>query len=363
MSDSLFEPFSLGKIELQNRVAMAPMTRSRADNPERAATPLIGTYYEQRASAGLLISEGTQVSTEAVGYINTPGIHSEAQIQGWRHVTARVHAKNGKIFAQLWHVGRISHTEHLGGKEPLAPSAINANAKSFISEGFVDTSTPRAMTTEDIKRTQQDFAQAALNAFEAGFDGVEIHAANGYLFHQFFTRCSNQRTDEYGGSRENRMRFLFETLDVMKEQGVDLTRVGVRLNPSAHNFNGTSVDEDTIPTFEAIVTRLNDYPLAYLHLCEPFNDVSEVPHAETQIARRFRPLYKGVLMINCGFDAEKAQQFIDEGLADMVAFGKPFISNPDLVERMKHNKPLAKWDTSTFYTTGPKGFIDYPKAP
>ncbi len=363
MSDSLFEPFSLGKIELQNRVAMAPMTRSRADNPERAATPLIGTYYEQRASAGLLISEGTQVSTEAVGYINTPGIHSEAQIQGWRHVTARVHAKNGKIFAQLWHVGRISHTEHLGGKEPLAPSAINANAKSFISEGFVDTSTPRAMTTEDIRRTQQDFAQAALNAFEAGFDGVEIHAANGYLFHQFFTLCSNQRTDEYGGSRENRMRFLFETLDVMKEQGVDLARVGVRLNPSAHNFNGTSVDEDTIPTFEAIVTRLNDYPLAYLHLCEPFNDVSEVPHAETQIARRFRPLYKGVLMINCGFDAEKAQQFIDEGLADMVAFGKPFISNPDLVERMKHNKPLAKWDTSTFYTTGPKGFIDYPKAP
>lgn len=363
MSESpLFSPYSCGPIDLKNRVVMAPMTRSRCDNPEYAATPMVGTYYEQRASAGLIISEGTQVSPRGAGYINTPGIHSEDQVKGWHHVTRRLHARGGKIFAQLWHVGRISHVDHLDGMAPLAPSAINAGGKSFTKNGLVDTSTPEAMTTAQIKATQQDFVRATKNALEAGFDGVELHAANGYLFHQFFTLCSNTRTDEYGGSRENRMRFLTETLDALDAAGVDLQRVGVRLNPSAHNYNGIKVDADTLPMFDAIVQRLNDYDLCYLHLCEPFNDVSEVPHAEPHIARRFRPQYKGVLMINSGFNAERAHAVLNEGFADLVAFGKPFISNPDLVERMRDGIELSPWDTKTFYTTGPRGYIDYFKA-
>lgn len=359
----LFEPFSLGSLQLSNRIVMAPMTRSRADNPERVATPMMGTYYEQRASAGLIISEGTQVSPRAVGYLNTPGMHSDEQVEGWKHVTARVHARQGKIFAQLWHVGRISHEDLLGGQTPLAPSAIKAESKSYTKQGFKPTSTPLAMSMSQIEETQADFVRAAKNALRAGFDGVELHAANGYLFHQFFSRCSNTREDDYGGSRENRARFLFETLDAMREAGVPLERVGVRLNPSGHGFLGMEVDEETMPTFEHIVTRLNDYPIAFLHLCEPFNDVSDVPHAETQVARRFRPLYDGVLMTNSGFDREKAQRFLDEGWADLVAFGKPFISNPDLVARLEQGAELATWDSDTFYTPGPRGYIDYPKMP
>ena len=359
----LFEPFALGPVTLSSRIVMAPMTRSRADNPGRVASPMTGTYYEQRASAGLIISEGTQVSKRAVGYLNTPGIHSAEQVTGWKQVTARVHAQQGKIFAQLWHVGRISHVSLLGGLAPLAPSAINAEGRSYTEQGFVPTSTPEAMTLEQIEETQEDFVRGAQNALEAGFDGVEIHAANGYLFHQFFSRCSNVREDRYGGSRENRARFLFETLDRMQRAGVPLERVGVRLNPSAHGFNGMTIDEETMPTFEHIITRLNDYPIAFLHLCEPFNDVSKVPFAETQVARRFRPMYRGVLMTNSGFDRGKAERFIDEGLAELVAFGKPFISNPDLVARLEQGAELAPWDTKTFYTTGPRGYIDYPKMP
>ena len=298
MSASLFSPYICGPIHMKNRVVMAPMTRSRCDNEEHTVTPMVGTYYKQRASAGLMISEGTQVSPRAVGYINTPGIYSKMQVESWRHVTESVHAHDGKIFAQLWHVGRVSHSDHLNGLPPLAPSAINSEGKSFTKNGFVKTSTPEAMTVAQIKATQQDFVQAAKNALEAGFDGVELHAANGYLFHQFFTLCSNTRTDEYGGSHDNRMRFLTEMLDEFDAAGIDLQRVGVRLNPSAHHYHGIEVGTDTIPMFEAIVKRLNTYNLCYLHLCEPFTDVSNVPHAEPHIARRFRPLYDGVLMLS-----------------------------------------------------------------
>ena len=358
-SHPLFEPYELGPLCLKNRVVMAPMTRSRADNPDRAATPLVGTYYEQRASAGLIISEGTQVSPRAIGYLNTPGVHSEAQIKGWRHVTKRVHASKGLIFAQLWHVGRISHTDHLDGQAPLAPSAINAEVKNYTPRGLKDTSTPEAMSLEQIAETQREFVHAAQSALSAGFDGVEIHAANGYLFHQFFSRCSNRREDAYGGSRSNRIRFLIELLEQLDQAGVPLERVGVRLNPSAHRYQGILIDEETMPTFEALATRLNDFGLSYLHLCEPFSDVSDVPHAEVKIARRFRPIYQGTLMINAGFDAEKARGVIDRGEADLVAFGKPFISNPDLVRRMRDQIPLTPWDTKTFYTSGPRGYIDY----
>lgn len=355
----LLTSYQLGPITLKNRVVMAPMTRSRADNPDNAATELTAQYYAQRASAGLIISEGTQVSQQGVGYINTPGIYSAAQVEGWQLVTEAVHAKEGKIFAQLWHVGRISHPDFHNGELPVAPSAINPNDKSFTPQGFKDTVTPRALETSEVQAIVQDFKKAAANAVQAGFDGVELHASNGYLFQQFFNKVSNQRTDQYGGSIENRARILFETLDALKEV-IDLNLVGVRLNPSLHGMSGITVDAETIPTFEYIVERLNSYNLAYLHLSEPFTPVANVPYAVTEIAKHFRPLYKGTLIINKGFNQETGNQIIADGLADLVAFGVPFISNPDLPERFAQNAELATGDKNTFYAGGVNGYVDYP---
>ncbi|WP_044397862.1 alkene reductase [Lacinutrix sp. Hel_I_90] len=349
-------------ISLNNRVVMAPMTRSRADNAGHIPTDdLHGLYYEQRASAGLIITEGSQVSTQAVGYINTPGIYSDQQVEGWKKVTKRVHDKGGKIFIQLWHVGRMSHPDFHNGTLPLSASAINPNAKSYTPEGFKDTVTPKEMTVEEIKTTVKDFQKAAANAVEAGFDGVEIHSSNGYLFHQFFNGSSNKRTDDYGGSIENKTRFFFEVLDAMKEV-IPQEKIGARFNPSLDGLFGMTMDEDTIPTFEYLIKKLNDYNLAYVHLSEPFSDVSEIPYAVREIAKHFRPLYNGTLMINTAFDQEKGNKVIQEGHADLVAYGKPYISNPDLVERFENNLGLAEWDDDTFYTTGAKGYTDYPKA-
>jgi N-ethylmaleimide reductase len=360
MKNTLLKPIKIGRMNLPNRVFMSPMTRSRADNPEHQATPLIAEYYGQRASAGLIITEGSQVSPQAVGYIHTPGIYSPEQVEGWKGVTNAVHKKNGHIFCQLWHVGRISHTDFHGGNPPVAPSAIDAHDKVFTPDGFKKTSTPRALTVEEIHNTTRDFRDAAMHAVDAGFDGVEIHSANGYLFHQFFVNCANTRRDDYGGSRENKTRFFFETLDTIgKSIGFD--RVGVRLNPSAHGFFGITIDQDTIPAFEYIAERLNDYKnLAYVHFTEPLAPVDNVPFAMKDIAKHFRPRYRGSLIINCGFRAESAKRVIEEGLADTVAFGKPFISNPDLVERIVAGAKWNRWDEATFYTSGPKGYTDYP---
>ncbi|WKK85366.1 alkene reductase [Marivirga arenosa] len=360
-NQALLKPFKLGDLELKNRVVMAPMTRSRADNEQKAANAeLQGLYYKQRASAGLIITEGSQISEKAVGYINTPGIHTKAQTEGWKEVTKMVHDEGGKIFLQLWHVGRMSHPDFHNGDLPHAPSAINPNSKSYTPEGFKETETPKEMTLEDIKQTIQDFKNAAANAWEAGFDGVEIHSSNGYLLHQFFSSTSNKRTDEYGGSKENRSKILFEIIDAIKEVMPE-NRIGLRLNPSLHGIFGMELNEETIPTFDYIIEKLNDYDLAYLHLSEPFNDVSEVEHAVTDIAKRYRPIYKGNLMINAHFDRESGNKVIEEGDADMVAFGKPYISNPDLVERFAAKAELAEYDTDTFYTPGHKGYTDYPK--
>ncbi len=357
----LLNPIQLGPIKLPNSIVMAPMTRSRAANEGNYPTAeLQGTYYAQRASAGLIISEGSQVSKKAVGYINTPGIHSNAQVEGWEQVTGKVHDKGGRIFLQLWHVGRISHPDFHGGDLPLAPSAINPNEKSYTPNGFKETVEPREMTIKDINETIADFARAADNAMKAGFDGVEVHASNGYLFHQFFNRTSNKRTDAYGGSIEKRAKFLFDVLKTIGQK-VPLNRVGVRLNPSLHGSFGMTMDEETIPTFDYIVQKLNDYDLAYLHLSEPFTDVSDIPYAVTEIAKHYRPLYKGKLIINNGFDQESGNKILEDGLADLVAFGKPYISNPDLVERFEQNVPLTKWDENTFYTPGEKGYLDYEK--
>ena len=357
---SILKPYILGNIELPNRVVMAPMTRSRANNSENAPTEdLHVPYYTQRATAGLIITEGTQVSKRAVGYINTPGIYSEPQVKGWKKVTQSVHKAGGRIFAQLWHVGRISHPDFHNGELPWAPSAINPETEVFTPEGSKKTVTPKAMTQEDIKTTKNEFVQAAKNAVAAGFDGIEIHSSNGYLFHQFFNGTSNIREDEYGGSIENRARFFFEVLDAVKEVIPEI-KIGVRFNPSLHNIFGMTMDEETIPTFDYIIEKLDkEYDLAYIHLSEPFNDVSEVEFAEQHIAKRYRPKYDGTLMINSGFDQEKANAVLEEGNADLVAFGKLFISNPDLVGRFRENVEISEWDKNTFYTTGKKGYTDY----
>lgn len=357
---ALLQPYNNYNLNLKNRIVMAPMTRSRATNEENTPTEdLHVPYYVQRATAGLIITEGSQVSKQAVGYINTPGIHSQEQVAGWKKVTKAVHDVGGKIFIQLWHVGRMSHPDFHNGELPVAPSAINPNSKSFTPEGFKDTVTPREMTLEDIKITINDFKQAAKNAVEAGFDGVEIHSSNGYLFHQFFNGTSNHRKDQYGGSIENRARFFFEVLDAMK-QVIPQENIGARFNPSLHNIFGMTMDKDTIPTFDYIIKRLSkEYNLAYLHLSEPFNDVSNVEFAEPHIAKRYRPMYDGTLMINAGFDKDSGNKVIENGDADLVSYATLYISNPDLVGRFRENVATAQPDKATFYTPGPEGYTTY----
>lgn len=355
----LLRPYTMGGLQLKNRVIMAPMTRSRADNDGNVPTEMHVEYYRQRASAGLIITEGTQVSTKAVGYINTPGIYSKEQVAGWKAVTDAVHQEGGKIFAQIWHVGRISHPDFHEGELPHAPDDINPETKAYTPEGFKETVTPKAMTTEEIKDTVNDFKMAAQNAVDAGFDGVEIHSSNGYLFHQFFNKTSNKRRDEYGGSIENRMRFFFEVLNEVSKV-LPQNRIGVRFNPSLHNVFGMEADEETIPLFDELIGKLNEYDLAYVHLSEPFTDVSDVSFLKSEIAKHYRPIYNGTLMINNGFDQEKGNQVIEDGLADLVSFGKLFISNPHLPERFADNAPLAPWDEASFYTPGTKGYTDYP---
>jgi N-ethylmaleimide reductase len=356
---ALLNDVKLGDLLLKNRVVMAPLTRSRADNPENVPTDLMAEYYAQRSSAGLIITEGSQISKRAVGYINTPGIYSRAQVEGWKKITRAVHDRGGKIFLQLWHVGRMSHPDFHNGELPLSASALNPNSQSYTPNGFKDTVAAKAMTVEEIRETIADYGRSAANAMEAGMDGVEIHASNGYLLHQFFSRTSNIRTDDYGGSIENRARILFEVIEEVKKH-VPVSRIGVRLNPSLHGIFGMTLDEETIPTFDYIVKKLNEFELAYLHLSEPFTDVTGVPGAEPHIAQRYRPVYKGTLIINSGFDRETGNRVIEDGLADLVAFGKLFISNPDLVERFSHHAPLNAWDDKTFYTPGPAGYTDYP---
>lgn len=359
MENILFDAYKSNNLNLKNRIVMAPMTRSRSDNPENKATELIAKYYQQRASAGLIITEGTFISPEAVGVINVPAIYSSAQIEGWKLSTEAVHQEGGKIFAQLWHTGAYSHPDLHNSKKPLAPSNVNPQQQIFTATGFQTSEEPQPMTTADIKQTVNDFKQAALNAFEAGFDGVELHGANGYLLQQFFSKNSNLRTDEYGGTVENRGRILFEIIDAIKEVA-DLKKVGLRLNPSLNGIMGILVDDETIELYNYIVNRLNGYDLAYLHLIEPFTDVSGNSNAIQEVAKHFRKIYNGTIIINRGFNRESATKVLQDGDADLVSFGTPFISNPDLVERFKTDAPLNQADQATFYTPGEKGYTDYP---
>ena len=360
MTQPLLQPYKMGTLDLPNRIVMAPMTRNRADNPGLTPMDLHAQYYAQRASAGLIITEGTYVSPRAIGFILVPGLYTDDQVAGWRRVTDAVHAAGGRIFCQLWHVGAMSHPDlqHQGAL-PLAPSAINPNDKAFTTSGHVATVTPREMTTGEIAETVQEFQLAARNAVRAGFDGVELHGANGYLFSQFFARSMNERTDQYGGSIENRSRFLFEVLDAVSQE-VPADRVGLRINPALHELGGVVFDDETYPLFENVVTRLNDYGLAYLHLMEPINPTDELRLPTPTVGAHFRPLYRGTIITATDYTRESGNQAIARGDADLVAYGRAFIGNPDLVERFASDAPLTVPERSTFYGGGAAGYTDYP---
>lgn len=355
-TSKLFEPYKLGPITLANRVVMAPLTRNRAVPEGLVPSPLAAEYYGQRASAGLLITEASQVSQQGQGYQDTPGIYSQAQVEGWRKVTGEVHKRGGKIFIQLWHVGRISHVDlQPNHGAPVAPSAIRANTKTFVGGQFADVSEPRALELSEIPGIIEDFRKAAANAIAAGFDGVEIHGANGYLLDQFARDSSNKRTDEYGGSIQNRARLILEVAAaVAKEIGPE--RTGIRISPVTP-ANDVS-DSNPQALFDYIVDELNKLKLVYIHVIEGATggprDIAPFDYAS--LRKRFNGAYIG----NNAYDLALANKQLDAGAADLIAFGKPFISNPDLVERLKRNAPLNEPDKSTFYGGGAKGYTDYP---
>jgi N-ethylmaleimide reductase len=347
----LLTPLKTPELNFKNRVFMAPMTRSRV--PERAPTELMKEYYAQRASAGLIFSEATQISLEGVGYIATPGIHTEEQIQGWGTVTDAVHQNGGLIFCQLWHVGRASHPDFHGGKLPVAPSAIPFKGQAFTPQGMKDTVTPRALTLEEVKRTVEDFRKAAQAAKRAGFDGVEIHGASGYLPAQFLEDGSNQRTDIYGGSLENRARFLLEVTDAaISVWGAG--RVSVRLWPR-FTYNGMS-DSDPEKTYLYAVEQLEKRKLGVLH----FVEMPQQSEGVKPLAPAVRKTFSRVLVLNFGYDKETGEAAISEGRADAVSFGSLFLANPDLPKRFELNAGFNAPDRATFYGGTEKGYTDYP---
>lgn len=357
MSESdLFQPVKLGPYTLANRIVMAPLTRSRA-NKDDAPFALHAEYYGQRATAGLIISEATQISRQGKGYAYTPGIHSETQVAGWKQVTNAVHAKGGRIFLQMWHVGRISHPSlQENGALPVAPSAIRPEGKAFTEDGFVPFVTPRALELDEMPGIVEQYRTAAENAKRAGFDGVEIHAANGYLLDQFLRDGTNKRTDAYGGSIENRARLMLEVAEaVVGVWGGD--RVGIRLSPISPANDITDSDPD--PVFTYAVEQLNRFGLAYLHLVEGATGASREVSGAVDL-RKLRRIFNGLYIANNLIDRGTAIELRETGEADLVAFGRPFIANPDLVERLRIGAPLNEPDRDTFYGGGAEGYTDYP---
>src|ERR1700722_3027372 len=357
----LFAPIRMGDLELPNRIVMAPLTRMRAGSMDQVPTALQADYYAQRASAGLIVSEATAISPEGFGWADTPGLWSADQVRGWRLVTDAVHAAGGRIIAQLWHTGAIAHPDTRGGSQPLSASDVNVLYESVTPSGRKPTVAPRPMTTAEIRQTVADYARAARNAMEAGFDGLEILAAYLYLIPQFLNRTTNRRTDEYGGSFENRARILFETVEAVLEE-VDPSRVGVKIGPM-HDGGPMAANDETLPITEYAVRTLDGYGLSHLLLMGNTTDFSGTPLEPLMgdgMFRHFRPIFRGKLIANVGMTAERGNRLIAEGLADLVAFGRPYIANPDLVERLAAGAPLAEVDWQTVYASGPRGYTDYP---
>lgn len=362
MSHKLFETFDLKSLPLKNRTVMAPMTRCRAGEGD-VPTFLMASYYAQRASAGLIITEGVPVSPRGRGYLWTPGLYTPEQIEGWKIVTRGVHDAGGAIFTQLWHVGRVSHTSlQPDGGAPEAPTDEQPEDASCFAydengnPGNVQTSRPRALGVEDIARVRDEFVQAARNAREAGMDGVEIHGANGYLFDEFLNSVVNSRNDAYGGSPENRCRFLLEVVDVVAE-AIGVGRTGVRISPNGR-FNAMPEDPEMEPTFLYLAAELERRGVAYLHI----NDQATfgMPAIPEGLIPKIRAAFHGPIILCGGYDRPRAEQAIDEGVADLVAFGVPFIANPDLPARLQNGWPLNEADRDSFYGGGEKGYTDYP---
>lgn len=359
MNSNLFDSFNLGSITLANRIVMSPMTRLRADGT--IPTQLMAEYYAQRASAGLIVTECTAVSPMSLGYMNVPGIYNNEQIAGWKLITDAVRAQGGKIFLQIWHSGRVAHSALLNGKQPIAPSAIAATGKLHTPVGKVDIETPRALETSEIPQIVGQFRQAAINAKQAGFDGVELHGAFGYLIDQFLQDGSNQRNDEYGGSIANRTRFLLEVVAAVT-QAWSSDCLGIKLSPS-NTFYGMS-DSDSQATFSYAIKQLNACNLAYIHLMEASE--ADLNHdVINPVLPVFRPLYQGNIITNGGYDKEKGNKVIASGEAELVSYGRPYIANPDLVARFKQDAALNEFNPRTSYGRGDTkdakvGYTDYP---
>ncbi|WP_080238799.1 alkene reductase [Spirosoma rigui] len=357
MAKELFSEAKLGGLTLQNHVVMAPMTRNRATT-DHDVTPIMTTYYAQRATAGLIITEGIAPSPNGNGYARVPGLYTPSQVTGWKAVTDAVHRQGGHIFAQLMHSGRIGHpvNMHEGG-EVIAPSAVAAAGQIYTdTEGMLDHPTPRALTTEEVKATIQEFVTAAKNAINAGFDGVELHGANGYLIEQFISPDVNKRTDEYGGSVENRSRFLLETAAAVGE-AIGLDQVGVRLSPYGA-FNDITAFDGVDETYQYIAEQLNEIGVVYVHLVD--HQSMGAPAVPGKITKSIRKAFTGSLILSGGYDADRAESDLESDKGDLIAFGRPFIANPDLVKRLRTGAELNQPDYDTFYTPGEKGYTDYP---
>jgi N-ethylmaleimide reductase len=352
----LFTPVTIGDLTLPNRIALAPLTRNRAIDPNTVPSPLAPLYYRQRDAAGLLITEATQISQQGQGYAWTPGCFTDEQVEAWKLVTDVVHQDDAHIFVQLWHVGRISHVSlQPNGGAPVAPSAIAAKTKTFITSGFADVSAPRALETSEIAGIVADYAHAAACARRAGFDGIELHGANGYLIDQFLRDGTNKRTDAYGGSIENRMRFALEVVDAVLKVW-PATRLGIRIAPVSPAND--VADSNPAALFGALAEALAKRNLAYLHVVEgATGGARDVGGFDFMALRR---AFTGAYIANNGYTRSLAIAAVRENRADMVAFGRPFISNPDLVERLRIDAPLAEGDRSTYYGGGAKGYTDYP---
>ncbi|MBK1721096.1 alkene reductase [Thiocystis violacea] len=352
----LFQPYQLGDLSLPNRIVMAPLTRSRAGKGD-VPTPLMATYYAQRSTAGLIISEASQISPQGKGYIQTPGIYSEAQVAGWQQVTEAVHGHHGRIFIQLWHVGRISHPDlQEGGALPVAPSAIKAEGQVFTGNGMVDMVTPRALELDEIPGIVADYRRAAENARAAGFDGVEIHSANGYLLDQFLRDKTNRREDAYGGSVENRARLLLEVTDAVLEVW-DKARVGVRLAPLSPANDIEDGDPETL--FSYVTRQLSARGIGFLHVVEGVTGGPRETGHPFKLSK-LRELFEGTYVGNNAYTRDLALATRESNAADLIAFGKLFIANPDLVERLRRNAPLNAPDEATFYGGDAHGYTDYP---
>lgn len=353
----LVEKTAIGNLELQNRMAMAPMTRSRAD-AKGLVNDLTVLYYAQRASAGLLITEAINVSEQALGSPFTPGIFTKDQIEAWKKVTKAVHDKGGKIIAQLWHTGRVGHSIDRGGLLPVAPSAIAIQGqKHFTSQGPKDYETPRALETAEVKQIVQDYKQAALNAMEAGFDGVELHAAFGYLPNQFLVESSNQRTDEYGGNIQNRSRFVLEVMQVMVD-AIGENKVAIKLSPSIP-FN-SMIDSNPTELFSYLLKELNKMPLLYVQLMNAMFPTDNLPQYPRDVIGTFGKITKHPVLANGGYTRETGEQELEKGIAKVISYGALFLANPDLPKRFELNTELNQPDRATMYGGGEKGYTDYP---